>query len=117
MSNSRNIYVAIVDDDESTCRSLSRLMRAADFIMVSYPSAEAFLCARQQPRFDCLLLDIQLGGMSGIELQKQLAAQRDSTPVIFITAHDNDPEVRLQAQTAGCTAYFRKTESGARVLE
>jgi DNA-binding NarL/FixJ family response regulator len=58
----------------------------------------------------------QLGGISGIELQQKLAASGGGTPVIFITAHD-EPEARESALAAGCTGYFRKTDSGAEVIE
>jgi FixJ family two-component response regulator len=115
MSSSQNIYIAVVDDDESICRSLSRLLRAAHFQPITYPSAETFLADTKHPRFDCLVLDIQLGGMSGLELSQRLAAVKDATPVVFITAHD-EPEVRAQAVASGCAGYFRKTESGADVL-
>jgi FixJ family two-component response regulator len=110
------IYVAVVDDDESVCRSFSRLLRTAAFQPVTYASAEAFLEDTKRPRFDCLVLDIQLGGISGLELSHRLAAVKDSTPVIFITAHD-DPGVRAEAQASRCAGYFRKTDSGALVLE
>ena len=115
MNNAENIYVAVVDDDESLCRSMSRLLRAAQFQPITYPSAEAFLADRKHPKFDCLLLDIQLKGMSGLDLREKLSLAHDATPVVFITAHD-DPEVRAQAEACGCSAYFRKTDSGADVL-
>ncbi len=110
------VYVAVVDDDASLCRSFSRLLRAAGFQPISYLSAEAFLEDARRPRFDCLLLDIQLEGMSGLELSRRLTAVRDSTPVIFITAHD-DPEVQAQALAGGCAGYFRKTDAGELVVE
>jgi FixJ family two-component response regulator len=115
MSGASNIYIAVVDDDESVCRSLSRLLRAAHFQPITYSSAEAYLSDSKHPRFDCLVFDIQLGGMSGLELSQRLAAVKDATPVIFITAHD-DPAVRAQVEAAGCAGYFRKTDSGADVL-
>jgi FixJ family two-component response regulator len=115
MSSSKNIYVAVVDDDESLRQSLSRLLRAAGFQPIAYPSAEAFLDDDKRPGFDCLVLDIRLGGMSGLELQKQLAASSLATPVVFITAHD-DPKVREQAVAAGCAGCFRKSDSGKAVL-
>lgn len=108
-------YVAVVDDDESVCRSLGRLLRTAGFQPVTYPSAEALLEDTKRPRFDCLVLDIQLGGMSGLELKRRLTAVKDSTPVIFITAHD-EAEVRSEALACGCAGYFRKTDSGEQVL-
>ncbi len=110
------IYVAVVDDDEAVCRSFSRFLRTAGFTPVSYPSAEALLEDAKRPRFDCLVLDIQLGGMSGLELRRRLAAVRDPTPVIFITAHD-EPEIRAQALAGGCAGYFRKTDPGQTVLD
>ena len=115
MSAPGQTYVAVVDDDESGCRALSRLLRAGGLQPVSYLSAEAFLADTKRPLFDCLVLDIQLGGMSGIELQRQLHASGSSTPVIYITAHD-EAETREQAQAAGCAAYFCKTASGQDVL-
>ncbi len=83
---------------------------------VAYRSAEAFLGDSRHLFFDCLLLDVQLGGISGIELQRQLAASGKKTPVIFLTAYDN-PEWRAQAFAGGCAAYFRKTDAGAEVIE
>lgn len=109
-------YVAVVDDDASVCRSFSRLLRTAGFQPVTYPSAEAFLDDIKRPHFDCLVLDIHLEGISGIELGRRLAAVNDHTPVVFITAHD-DPAVQAEAEALGCAGYFRKTEPGAVVLE
>ena len=115
-SEINRIYVAVVDDDESACRSLGRLLRAAGFQPITYASAESFLADKNRPQFGCLVLDIQLGAMSGIELAQKLVAEGGRTPTIFITAHD-DPEARTEAQAMGCAAYFRKTDSGADVLE
>jgi FixJ family two-component response regulator len=114
--DSHIIYVAVVDDDESVRRSFGRLLRTAGFQPVTYASAEAFLEDTKRPRFDCLVLDIQLDGMTGLELSRRLSAVKDSTPVVFITAHD-DPEVRAEALAAGCAGYFRKADAGALVLE
>jgi FixJ family two-component response regulator len=116
MSSTKPIYVAVVDDDEKLCQSFGRLLRAAGLQPITYPSAEAFLGDTKQPRFDCLVLDVQLGGMSGIELAQRLFAEGAPPPFIFITAHD-DPAARAQAEAAGCAAYFRKTDSGTQVLE
>ena len=115
MSSLQHIYVAVVDDDESACRSLSRLLRAAHFEPIAYGSAEAFLEDTKHPKFDCLVLDIQLGGISGLELRKRLSAVKDGTPVVFITAHD-DSSVRAEAEAFGCAGFFSKTASGADVL-
>jgi FixJ family two-component response regulator len=116
MNSPRQTYVAVVDDDESLCRSFSRLLRAERMQPVTYPSAEAFLADTKRPLFDCLVFDIQLGGMSGIELHRQLNSSGSTTPVIYITAHD-EPATREEAQAAGCAAYFRKTAPGEAVLQ
>lgn len=115
MRSTQEPYVALIDDDESLRRSVGRLLRAAHLQVIAYPSAEAFLADTAHPKFDCLLLDIQLGGMSGLELKKRLSGFKDNTPVIFFTAHD-EPEVRAEAEASGCAGYFRKTVSGADLL-
>lgn len=115
MSSSQNVYIAVVDDDESLCRSLIRLLRAAHFQPIPYLSAEAFLADTKHPHFDCLLLDIHLGGMSGLELRQKLIADQDPTPVIFITAL-GDPELRAQAESLGCAGFFHKTTPGEAIL-
>ena len=117
MTSTALTYVAVVDDDQSVRRSFARLLRAAGIQPVTYGSAEAFLADLKRPKFDCVVLDVQLGGMSGIELGEVLAAAADHrAPVVYITAHD-DPETRAKAEAAGCAAYFRKNDSGADVLE
>ena len=116
MESSQNIYVTVVDDDESVCRSLSRLLRAAHFQPIPYLSAEALLADTKHPRFDCLVLDIRLGGISGLELRRRLSAVNDRTPVVFITSHD-EPGVRAEAEASGCAGYFRKTDPGEQMIE
>ena len=117
MSSTSPTYVAVVDDDESVCRSFARLLRASGIQAVTYSSAEAFLADNKRPQFDCMVFDVQLGGMSGIELGRAIASSTvRRAPVIYITAHD-DAETRASAEAAGCAAYFRKTDSGAEVLE
>lgn len=115
-ASSGKVYVAVVDDDESLCRSLARLLLAAGIQAISYLSAEAFLADTKHPSFDCLVLDIQLPGISGLELQRRLFAASSAPPVIFITAHD-DPAAREQAHLAGCAGYFRKTDAGSDILD
>lgn len=112
----RVIYVAVVDDDASVCRSFSRLLRVVGFQPVTYSSAEALLEDTRRPRFDCLVLDVQLEGMSGLELRDRLVAVRNFTPIIFLTAHD-EPEVRTQALASNCAGYFRKSDPAEMVLE
>jgi len=117
MSSISPTYVAVVDDDESVCRSFARLLRASGIQAVTYSSAEAFLADSKRPQFDCMVFDVQLGGMSGIELASALTSSAvRRAPIIYITAHD-DPETRASAEATGCAAYFRKNESGADVLD
>lgn len=114
--NPGNVYVAIVDDDESICRSLARLLRASGMQAVTYASAEEFREDEKKPRFDCLVLDVQLPGMSGIDLRNQLAAEDVATPVLFVTAHD-DPKAREEALAGPNIGYFRKTDAGREILD
>jgi len=107
--------VAVVDDDASVCRSVGRLLRAVGIDSVSYPSAEAFLSRSSHSDFDCLVLDIQLQGMSGIELCRQLGESGWRTPVVFITEYD-ELEIREQALLTGCAAFLRKNEVGRIVV-
>lgn len=109
-------YVAVVDDDESICRSFGRLLRAAGIQPVTYDSAESFLADTKRPQFGCLVLDIRLDAISGIELAQRLSVAGERAPVIFITAHE-DPEARSAAEALGCAAFFRKTDPGKDVLE
>jgi FixJ family two-component response regulator len=113
---SGNVYVGVVEDDDSQRRSLARLLRAAGMHPVAYASAEEFLADVKKPRFDCLVLDVQLPGMSGIELRNQLAAEGIATPVAFMTAYDN-PSARAQALAGPCLGYFRKSDSGSEILD
>ena len=116
MTSRRNSYVAIVDDDESVCRSFGRLIRTAGYQPITYASAEDFLADTKRPNFDCIVLDFQLTGISGLELSQRLAAVNDVTPVIFITAQDGDTH-RDEAISTGCAGYFRKTDPGTLILD
>jgi FixJ family two-component response regulator len=113
---SASLYVAVVDDDENLRRSFARLLRAAGMRPITYASAEAFLADTMRPRFDCLVLDVQLPGMSGLKLQEQLNAEGNETAILFITAYDN-VGARAQAYAMGCAGYFRKGDSGREVLD
>lgn len=108
--------VAIIDDDASVNRALRRLLRSAGFEPRGFDSAESFLTDPSRGCFECLLLDIQLTGMSGLELQRQLRAEGNRVPIIFITAHD-DPAYRLEAFKLGCADVFRKTDPGALIID
>ena len=108
--------VAIVDDDAALLTGLERLLNAHGFVTRSFSSAEAFLAVNSKDRIDCVLLDVHLGGMSGIALRRRLSARGSQLPVIFMTAFDDDA-TRQQAQAAGCVAYLRKPFAGRLLIE
>lgn len=114
--NKDALHVAVVDDDDSLSRALGRRLRAAGFVASVFTSAEAFLQNAEPIPFDCLVLDIHLGSMTGLELCRQLTTRGTTTPVIFVTAHD-EPEVREEARAVGCSAYFRKPVPGEQLIE
>lgn len=99
--------VAIVDDEKAVCRAIGRLVTSAGFKSEIFSSAEEFLrsCRERQP--DCLILDLSLPGMSGLELQQQLATDRCRTPIVVVSAHD-DPLSRSQALQGGAVAFLGK---------
>ena len=100
--------VSIVDDDHSVRRALRRLVRLAGFTAETFASAEDFLISAFLAQTACLVLDIHLdGGMSGLDLQAQLAADRVGIPIIFITAHD-DVLTREHVEKSGTAAYLCK---------
>jgi FixJ family two-component response regulator len=105
--NANRTRVAVVDDDESFSRAIARLLRAAGFEPSVYSSAEAFLQDGTEASADCIVLDIHLEGMSGFDLRRRLTARGQTTPVVFVTAHD-DPEAREEAQQVGGSAYLCK---------
>jgi FixJ family two-component response regulator len=99
--------VAIVDDDESIRSSLLGLMKAMDFRSQAFESAEEFLKSGEQRNTACLITDIRLPGISGLELQSKLNADRHRIPIIFITGH-GDENVRMQALRAGAVEFLMK---------
>ena len=108
--------VAIIDDDPSANRALGRLFRGAGFEPEGFASAEQFLAEPSRRSFTCLLVDIELSGMSGLDLQRQLQAEGSSLPLIFITAHD-DAASRAEAIRQGCAGFFYKTDPGPLIID
>ncbi len=100
-------FVAIVDDDESVQNALQDLMEADGLSARCFGSAEEFLESGLQRRAACLIVDIRMPGMSGLELQARLKADRFYTPIIFITAH-GDARVRMQAMREGAAEFLVK---------
>ena len=99
--------IAIVDDDDSLRKSLDNLLRSVGFRTQSFSSAEAFLSSHHIPDTTCLILDVRMPGMSGLELQRQIAASNWHIPIIFITAHADD-DARAQALAAGAVDFLYK---------
>ena len=99
--------ISIVDDDEALRRSLDNLIRSAGLRARGFASAEAFLESNQLSETDCLILDLRIPGMSGLELQRQLALTNSDLPIIFITAQ-GDQDQRTRALEAGAVAFLYK---------
>jgi FixJ family two-component response regulator len=99
--------IAIVDDDRWMRDSLERLLTSAGFRAESFVSAEQFLDGGGHDADGCVILDIRLPGMSGLELGRQLAADHHRVPVVFISAHD-EPQVRHEAAQTGAIAFLGK---------
>ena len=108
--------VAIVDDDVSIQRALARLLSAAGWRAVTFPSAEAFLQTGMQALPDCLVLDVWLSGMTGVELLEHLAALGSTLPAVIITGRD-DLQMRMRVMQAGAAGYLLKPLDGEDLLE
>ena len=112
--NSR--LVAIVDDDESVQRALQDLIESDGLSALCFGSAEQFLDSQARSKVACLIADIRMPGMSGLELQAKLKAERCRIPVIFITAH-GDAEMRIHAMRQGAVEFLSKPFDDAVFLE
>jgi len=112
--NSR--LVAIVDDDQSVQRSLQDLIESDGLPALCFSSAEQFLDSQARSKVACLITDIRMPGMSGLELQAKLKAERCLIPVIFITAH-GDAEMRIHAMRQGAVEFLSKPFDDAVLLE
>jgi FixJ family two-component response regulator len=108
--------VAVVDDDEAFRGALQRLLKSTGLAVRSFASAEDFLNSGQQHETGCLIADIRMPGMSGLDLQAQLNAEHCPIPTIFITAH-GDEKMRLQAMRGGAVKFLAKPFDGGILLE
>jgi FixJ family two-component response regulator len=107
--------VAIVEDDAAMRESLVRLLRASGYTTTAFASAEEFLQNADVGSTVGLVLDIHLGGMSGIELRRHLLAGGSTVPVVFITGRDNEA-TRVEASTVGCVDYLQKPFESSRLI-
>lgn len=101
------LTVLVVDDDASVRRALKRLLRSNGYQVFTFASAEDFLHSSSVAGEVCLVLDIRLPGMSGLDLYDNLASSGVKVPVIFMTAHDS-PQWQKMAEKAGAIAWLRK---------
>ena len=99
--------IAIVDDDEPLREALGSVMKAAGFATNTFGSAEEFLNSADRGNAACLILDVRLPGMSGVELQKRLADAKSQIPVIFVTAH-GDASLRDLVMKVGAAGFLNK---------
>ena len=115
-SQAKTKIVAIVDDDESVRRALLGLLKAVGLQAKAFASAEEFLDSGQQHNTACLVTDIRMPGMSGLDLQARLNSQNCRIPTIFITAH-GDANMRMQALRAGAVEFLAKPFSDDVLLD
>ena len=108
--------ISVVDDDDSVRESLRGLIRSVGFQVKVFASAEEFLNSDALRNTDCLILDVRMPGMNGLELQRQLAASHCEIPIIFITAH-GDEDVRSRALNCGAVEYLLKPFSEEALLK
>jgi len=99
--------ISLIDDDDALRSSLENLIRSVGLRAQGFSSAEAFLSSNQVHETRCLVLDVRMPGMSGPELQRQMAVANSHIPIIFITAHADDAQ-RTQALEAGAVAFLHK---------
>jgi FixJ family two-component response regulator len=107
--------VAVIEDDDSERRALGRLLTVGGFEPALFESAETFIALEQDRRWRCLIIDVQLGGISGLDLQRRLRSRGSGVPIIFMTAHRSDL-VRERAEAAGCAAFLWKPVCADRLL-
>ena len=99
--------VYVIDDDESMRRAIQLLLRSADFDVQAFCSAEEFLETASFGDGSCIILDMRMPGMTGLDLQKELASRKIRIPVVVVSAYDDRP-TRDLARASGAVAFFRK---------
>jgi FixJ family two-component response regulator len=112
----RSKWVAIVDDDELLREAVGGVLKEAGVAARAFGSAEEFLESGDQHRSACLIADIRMPGMSGLDLQARLNADRADVPVIFVTAH-GDERMRMQAMRSGAVEFLAKPFDNDVLLE
>lgn len=113
---SSKLIVAVVDDDEAVRDALSNLLASLDLGVATFASAEEFLTSSACCAAACLITDVQMPGMSGLDLQRHLIGQGNRIPVILITAFPRD-HVRQQAEADGAFGFFAKPFDGGLMID
>jgi FixJ family two-component response regulator len=111
-----HMRVAVVDDDESVRKALQRLLHASDLEVETYASGQEFLASVRARRPDCLVLDLQMPGMNGLEVQRELVNAGLNLPVVVITGHD-EPGAGARCLSAGVSAYLHKPFDDRTILD
>jgi FixJ family two-component response regulator len=112
----RNVRISIVDDDVSMREAINTLISSIGLSVDKFLSAEDFLKSGQHQVFDCLILDVRMPGLDGLELQRRLIATNINIPIVFITAHYSEKQRRI-AMAAGAVAFLRKPFTEQELLD
>jgi FixJ family two-component response regulator len=116
MGASSGALVAVIDDDASMCEAISSLLRSAGYRCATFNSAEVFLATGRVSEIDCILLDISMPGMSGLDLHLALSRMMHPAPVIYVTA-THDGGLRERALSQGAAAFLAKTFADEQLLD
>lgn len=110
------IAVGVVDDDDEVRSSLESLLRSVGYVPLCFEHAEAFLASEHRTGVDCVVTDLHMPGISGLELQKALIRMQPSLPVILMTAYPTD-SVREEAEALGVAGFFAKPINGDMLID
>jgi len=111
-----NLTVFVVDDDDDVRVSIAELLRSAGLRAETFATAQDFLCRERGEEPSCLVLDLQLPGMDGLDVQRELAGSGDSMPIIFLTAHGDIPTT-VKAMKSGAIEFLTKPFDGEQLLD
>jgi len=112
---SKSSLIAIVDDDQAMREALFDLLQVEGMTARAFDNAETFLASAETAEFGCVITDVKMPGIGGLELQRRLRARGASVPVIFVTSAE-DQATRIQAMADGATAYFTKPLANAELV-